>query len=820
MKKYGIDLGTTNSAIARFEEGEVTVLTHPVTNHNTLASVVAYQEGSWTVGEKARELYATQTPYIYGNFKRKMGTADTYVGPGNKTFTPEELSAEVLKELKTWVTEDVLNSAVITIPASFDTVQSNATQKAGELGGFVEVKLLQEPVAASLAYANTGDPLDRGKWLVYDLGGGTFDVALVSVFDGEMRVVDHVGDNYLGGADFDRQIVEKILVPELEALGHFPQLIEEMRSAGGKYHGLYQKLLILAEEAKKELTDKESAEIAFDVVDQDDRRVSVVREIKRSEFDDLIRPTIEHTVEMIHQMLAGTGVSEQDLQRVLMVGGSTYIPLVKSIIEKELGVPVDTSIDPTTAVAVGAAYFAASQLSDVPEGNSEAVEDLDIKLAYAQNTQEVEVLLSGKASGAFGALFYRITRKDGGYDSGQKPLKEKFSETLPLVPASYNVFELVVRDVLGNKVETPIPLIEVSQGGYGVIGQPLPHDICLEVDDVEQGETVLESIFEKNATLPLRQILIKRLSRTIPKGSDERLTINILEGDASQPPAANQSIGIISISGKSLTRDLIKGSDVELSLHLNESRELAVTAYLMLSDQEFHEVFRPAVRRVSIPYLVQELARLSQQLDEEVEFLQEQEGYELAHDLLNLQQELLEMSDELKRMPEDDTTDVKYQIDDKKRELAAKIYQLTIDRKVERTKLEFFDTRKDVEATFSRYSHTPDDKQELEQLLHQIRPTLTTNSPRQIRVLIDRFLELGWKVRSRNPEYLRMLFYYFISRKKDFKDPIAGRQIIAKGENALQQQNYEMLKVHLNQLAALLPEGVKKNVPKGGTGIA
>jgi molecular chaperone DnaK len=197
MINFGIDLGTTNSLIARFDKGQVEVFKNPNGFKETLPSVVAFRNDRILVGDQART-YAEKDPKGVGSrFKRKMGTTETIkLTAGSKT--PVELSAFVLKELKNFIhSGETVDAAVITIPASFDTVQSNATKEAGLAAGFKQVVLLQEPIAASLAYANKekGVDLRNSQWMVYDLGGGTFDVALVKIVEGELTVVDHEGDN-------------------------------------------------------------------------------------------------------------------------------------------------------------------------------------------------------------------------------------------------------------------------------------------------------------------------------------------------------------------------------------------------------------------------------------------------------------------------------------------------------------------------------------------------------------------------------------------------------------------------------------------------
>ena len=278
MINFGIDLGTTNSAIAKFVKGEVQIFTNPLdTGRSTLPSVVAFKKDKVFVGNEAKTYWEKRPKDVVGTFKRKMGTSESYkIASINQSKTPIELSAYVLKELKTFVqTGEVLEAVVLTIPASFDTIQSNATKAAGEQAGFKQVVLLQEPIAASLAYANKvkEKELKDGQWLVYDLGGGTFDVALVKIQDGEMKVIDHEGDNFLGGADFDRLIVEKMLIPKLETAGSFEDLENEMKSASGKYNGAYYVSLNKAEQAKIALSARTSAEIEVQIEDDNGNEI-------------------------------------------------------------------------------------------------------------------------------------------------------------------------------------------------------------------------------------------------------------------------------------------------------------------------------------------------------------------------------------------------------------------------------------------------------------------------------------------------------------------------------------------------------------------
>jgi molecular chaperone DnaK len=479
---FGIDLGTTNSAIAKFIKGEVVVFNNPLDyGRATLPSVVFYRKDKIIVGSKAKEFQEKDPKSVVGVFKRKMGTSESFkIKSTNESKTPIELSAQVLKELKTFVnTGETLDAAVITVPASFDLIQSNATKEAGYQAGFKQVVLLQEPIAASLAYANmkkTNDLTD-GQWLIYDLGGGTFDVALVKITDGEMKIIDHEGNNFLGGADFDQLIVEKLLIPKLNAEYTFENLEDDLKSASGKYNAKYYVLLRRAEEAKIRLSAVSSAEIVVDgFEDEDGNDIDLEISITRTEFNELVKPAIDETIEMIKKTLTRNSLTAIDLQFTLMVGGSTYIPYVRQRVEEILQVPVNCEIDPTTAIAVGAAYYAATKQKEISKTDSSKKKtEISVKTAYNKTSKEKEELFSARIKGNTEGLFYKITRQDGGFDSGLKKLSERISEDLPLVENAFNFFTLTIYDSQNNIIETDVETIGINSG-FGISGQPLPED--------------------------------------------------------------------------------------------------------------------------------------------------------------------------------------------------------------------------------------------------------------------------------------------------------------------------------------------------------
>lgn len=809
--KYGIDLGTTNSAIAGFNKGQVQIFRNPLNQKDTLPSVIAFRQERILVGEKALEYMQRDPLQVVGSFKRKMGTAETYNIPSRpEVLTPVELSSYVLRELKQFIPAgESLDAAVITIPASFDTAQAQATLEAAKLAGIHQAELLQEPIAASLAYANAGhdEEFIQGKWLVYDLGGGTYDVALVEIEDGEMKVRDHEGNNFLGGTDIDRDIVEQVLIPAMEESGKFENLKTQMRSDKGKYQHLYQILLYKAEEAKIQLTTRGVAEIEFQTEDKNGQPYDGFVLLKRKQLDKIVEPYFKQTMENILQLLGRNHLSSTDLRYVLLVGGSTYLAYIREQLAEQLGVKVNTQIDPTTAVAVGAAYYAGTQLKELsiqaPEG---AESSIQVKLAYQKNTQEEEEFFIARFSGKIDGLSYRITREDGGFDTGWRIVSEEIQEELPLVKGEYNLFQLQIVDAQSNLVEVAIPEIGIMQGQYQVLGQPLPHDICLEIDDPDNERTALELVFEKNALLPLQKTIVKQVSRTIAKGSDERLLINILEGPGNASPAANQLIGQICVSGKDLERDLIQSSDVEIKLEMSASRELRVAAYLMMSDQEFEDVFLPTQRQVDIPYLINEMELLLRNLRTEVQDAELEGNYQTAQELIDLEYNLLSIIDQAQGLAPGDTTDQKFQLEDSKRKLAQRVDELTKDKHIIRIKNKYFQTKRNIEFVLSSYEPTESDKETYQNILSQEKAYLASNSVLTIQGVIDRINQLNAKIVWKSPRYLIEVFNDLAEgRYGKYTRPDQARVCIDQGWQAINNKNYQDLRAAINQLWELLP---------------
>ncbi len=828
---FGIDLGTTNSLLAFSGSNGIEIFKNPVGHRETLPSVVAFKPGRTIVGEKAREMIGKDPTNVFHSFKRKMGTGQKYFADNTGEFvSPIELSALVLKELKNFnYSGQVLDAAVITIPASFDTLQSNATKEAGYAAGINEVILLQEPIAASLAFANKIADQDKlkGKWMVYDLGGGTFDVALIEIGE-EMRVLDHRGDNYMGGLDFDNLIIEKLVVPYLEIKYNVNNLFTQMRSGGNAYNKLYYILLHKAEELKKELSVADSAELEFDFIDADNNNTYEYLVIKRSDFEAILLPKINQTVTLVEDLLQKNNLQVQDIKQLVLVGGSTYIPLVKQTLQERTGIAVNNSIDPTTAIAVGAAYFASGKVktavtpiaTETSTMSATATKPaFSVRESYNKNSNDTDEVLVALVEGETNGFFYRITRDDGGFDSGLLPLKNKVTAVLALLQKSVNRFKFEILDAHNNPVYRLPHFIEINQGTYSVYGQTLPNDICLEVDNINSKNTKLEAVFAKNNLLPLKKTMIKTLSKTLTKGSTDSVIINVFEGSRFSRPASCIPLGHLLIKGDKLSADIYRGSDIELVFEISESRDIKVQAYCISSQQEFSDIFKPTERKIDQQRLREELREMRIHSNQALDWALAKQDFEAAAKNKTYVEELINLEADLEHLPANDITDTLYQIEERKR-----FYSQTFDTQQEQDSItnfkEYYLNYKNGSSELITERGNTKQKQQFEKIVADEVNILASNSIYAIQAVLNDIGRIVREIRQNDPDYILSTFENLRLFTPDcFKDYTKAQQYFQRGEKAFLDKSYIELKALNNAITVQLKDEYLINDDYSNTGL-
>jgi len=357
MKTIGIDLGTTNSCVAVMEGKEAKVIPN-LDGNRTTPSVVAFKDDEIQVGEVAKRQVITNPNCVY-SIKRKMGTTQK-VKIGNKNYTPQEISAMILRNLKesaeAYLGEKV-TEAVITVPAYFNDAQRQATKDAGKIAGLDVKRIINEPTAAALAYGI--DKTDKEQTvLVYDLGGGTFDVSILELSDGTFEVISTSGDNHLGGDDFDQRIVEWLVADFKKETGvdlnNDKMALQRLRDA--------------SEKAKKELSTITSSQISLPFISMTGSGpVHLEKSLTRAKFNELTHDLVQRTVDPVKRALSDAKMTSKDIDQVLLVGGSTRTPAVQDIVKSLLGKEPNRSINPDEVVAMGAAIQAGVLQGDVKD---------------------------------------------------------------------------------------------------------------------------------------------------------------------------------------------------------------------------------------------------------------------------------------------------------------------------------------------------------------------------------------------------------------------------------------------------------------------
>ncbi len=583
----GIDLGTTNSTAAVFDGERVTLVRNAQGGPLTPSVVRIDARGNLTVGARARRFLDSDPDNTRGEFKRLMGTAETLPFPAaSLAKKPEELAAEVLKALRADVEQQHGVSptrAVISVPALFELPQSAATSEAARLAGFEKVELIQEPVASALAAGWAPDAAEAaGAWLVYDLGGGTFDVSLLETRDGLLRVVCHDGDNFLGGRDFDWALVDWVL-DELARKEGVRVSRADPRFAGG-----IRKLKLAIEDAKIELTRAGRAEVTVPgAFDSDGRRIDVEVSIDRATLDALATPLVDRTITVCQRLLAAHGLSPAQLSRIVLVGGPTVMPALRARVKDALGAPFEAGLDPMTLVAEGAALYAATAGLDARPKTEAAAAGRRIWLQHPAMSSDLSPHVVGRlVAGGDGPepAEVRVTRE--GWDSAWTPLdgEQAFVIAVELLARRSNLFRLEARTSGG----APAP---VSPAAFSIVhGMTIGDPPLSRTIGVALADDSVCVYFERGVPLPAKRTFMHHTVESVARGeSASLLRIPIVQGELERAHLC-RLVGTLEIAGRGVTSSLPAGSLIELTLELDRGGHLAARALVPALGQVFEEV--------------------------------------------------------------------------------------------------------------------------------------------------------------------------------------------------------------------------------------
>lgn len=597
--KYGIDLGTTNSAICKMENGEP-VIKKTDTLKDTLPSCVSFtRKKVIKVGDSAmndlRQDKARSTKSmdasnsnVFLEFKRTMGLDTKYFSSNmGRNYSSEDLSAEVLKALKSFVSDDNVSACVITIPAKFTPDQIAATKRAADLAGIDHCELLQEPIAASMAYG-LSTTKKNGYWVVFDFGGGTFDAAVLKVEDGIMQVIDTEGDNYLGGKNLDYAIVDEIIIPYIKQNFNVNDILENE----SKRQILRDAMKFYAEQAKNQLSFKDKCDIMsqLDEFGDDDEGIPIELDmiITKQQLEPVVAPIFQKAVDITKKLIERNNLTGK-LDSLILVGGPTYSPVLRQMLKDQITSNVDTSIDPMTAVAKGAALYASGIDSQV----TTKIESGTIALDVQYNSSSVETLefvtvklLRNDCTGQIPARVYvEFVRGDKAWSSGKIEVNE-IGDVIEcqLNEGKANAFNVIAYDEKGTVIPCFPTEINIIQGT--VVGSAiLPRNIGIEAHDENKDKDVFMPLkgLEKNKQLPAVGVRngLKTAKKLRPGMSEDRLMIPIYIGESNAEGTSaiyNDHVFDVVITGDDVPALVPENSDIDITIKVDRSQLMTLEA--------------------------------------------------------------------------------------------------------------------------------------------------------------------------------------------------------------------------------------------------
>ncbi len=462
---YGIELGLTHSAICRMENGEAVIIKSDVLKDTMPSCIYVNKKGSIKAGdgayntmksEKRRACHCRCRVNSFIEFQRTMGTDRKYECSNiGRSFSSEELSTEILKKLRSFVTDDNVKSAVITIPAKFSIRARAATLTAADMAGFEKVELLQEPIAASMAYGLS--TRDEGTlWMVFDFGGTAFDATLVKVEDGIMQVYDTEGDNYLGGKNLDYAIVDEIIIPYLRDNYSVCDYLQDP----AKRKVLRDAVKTYAEDVKILLSSKEKEDIVSNMgdlgEDEDGYEIELDLTVTQAQLYGVIRPYFQKAVDICRELISRNKLKQSQISKLILVGGPTHSPLIRQMLKEQVTPNVDTSIDPMTAIVTGAAIYA-SKLYDSISRDDVPCESFKLNLAYPTSTEDTTEFVAIKLDNNTEqkAVYVELVREDKGWSSGRFLIDARGDVIgVELRDGRANSFTVICYDMKGNRLNS------------------------------------------------------------------------------------------------------------------------------------------------------------------------------------------------------------------------------------------------------------------------------------------------------------------------------------------------------------------------------
>jgi len=805
VKYLGIDLGTSNSAVAVFCDGEFETLLNSRGEINN-PSVVRVSSKGIVVGAKAKKHLYTDPSNTFKEFKRLMGLESLSAPDLNgQCWSAEQLSAEVLKSLKQMAEEQCqcrFDKVVITVPALFELPQSKATAEAARLAGFDQVELLPEPVASGLA-AGWGDSENHLAWLVYDLGGGTFDASLLESREGLLRVVAHDGDNYLGGRDIDRVIVQWLL----EQLEQQHKFVLDKDSE--QYAGIIRYFESVAEVTKIRLstTQQSLLELEFEYQDED---YEFDLDLSRQQLKQLCDPIVQRSIDLCLKLLKDQGLDRQRLERVVLVGGPAHMPIIQQLVAERLAPVAELKQDPMALVAQGAAVYAATVklACSSPLDQQAEARDQQLWLQYPSICTELTPLLMGRVIDPELKLSaVKIRNPEKSWHSEKIDIDDSgiFSVELSISPGSKNKFEVQGFNQQGDECELGYQAINIVHG-MTMSDPPLARSIGLALADGS-----VKIFIERGTPLPAKRTFIQSTVEVLNPNSGQKLEIPIIQGERRQSRFCRK-VGSLVIDSKDLNQSLYVGSPVEVTIEVDRGGNLKAHALLAEQGKLIEGVAQLTMASANIEHLRATTNSLNSRISERLQtaFRERDDKAIKVLDPLNTQLNSL-----LRQMSNID------QDEDACQRASRQLMELEVELELLEAEAQLGDLLEECEDSyFSACGIVNEhgdgvDKRILADCAKQLEQAYNRLRQGEIERLIERLDKLYQSAHEKSPDRWKDNFLYWASLVNVANKPKRANSLVEKGRAEIEAGRTDKLRGLTQELYQLIPEQYKS---QGGPG--
>jgi len=812
---FGIDLGTTNSAVAVLKGTITDIVKNNRDNDITSSAVYINKHGQIHTGLLAKNRLedARSADDVYVEFKRRMGTAHKYqFRTAGQVMLPEQLSAEVLKGLRGDVQQrlgEETNSAVITVPAAFEQKQCAATRMAGEIAGLYQCPLVQEPVAAALAYGYQSD-VTKEYWLIFDFGGGTFDAAIMKAEDGTITVVNHGGDNYLGGSDIDWAVIEQLIIPAIDDEFNLP----DFERGNKKWRTALAVVKRAVEIAKIQLSRSDSTYLEdCRIRGAEGEEIEIDYKLTRDALVSVAEPLIMRSVDICKRVLAEKGLTPTAIEKLLLVGGPTLAPYFREILEDNLGVAPDFSVDPLTVVARGAAVFAGTQRVEGKAAPKAAAGQYELDLRYKPVGADEDPTVRGAVKAPEGQSLQGFTiefvNQQTHWRSSKVPVREtgRFRVDLLAEKGIKNEFTVELLDSTGIR-QVCVPKSIPYTIGLAISEQPIIHNISVALANNEA-----DVFFRKGEPLPAKATRIYRSTHMVRKGAEDHiLNVPVVEGEIDLADR-NPLLGKLTISGTRVRRDVPAGSEVEVTIHMDASRIIRAKAYIPVLDEEYEAV-------IDYNTTSPDPARLRSEHSEEMQRLDalRDKAYEAddadAEGILDAA-DSPERVEEIERLVSAAEADPDAANKAEKRLLEMKV---ELDRAENSLKwpalvAEANATLDEVEGVIDQ--HASQHKTHFDELREQVEILIEQKRPEALRKKMEQVEELHREILFDQPGFWLGFFNYLIEERAKISDQAVADRLINQGQQYIQRGNVPGLRNVVAQLLGLLPREEAEAIQRG-----